>query len=304
MTPRILVPDGWQPSLPTGRIELATAALHHLTVVLRRQAGDPVELFDGDGRSIAAVLEAVTADATPRGSGQGRERRSSGAGGRRARDRDAPLGARLVGPERIEPPPALTIALAQGISSNERMDWTIEKAVEAGVDRIVALQASRSASRGAPHQLDARRSAHWERIIASACAQCGRNRLARLEDLRPTRDWLAAQAAATAGPTSGPTESPTASPAASAGAPGSVDAQRFLLSPDAQTSLSQALKQSSAPQTVWVACGPEAGFDAGEAQQFVEAGWTPVTIGPRTLRTETAALMAVAIIQSQWGDLR
>ena len=270
MTPRILVPDGWQPALPDGHITLGTTELHHLAVVLRRGAGDPIELFDGEGRSIPAVLESLVAETAqdrPRGRSRGRDRANA-------------LVARLAGPESFEAAPALSIRLAQGISSHERMDWTIEKAVEAGVDRIVALQASRSASRGAPRQLDARRQNHWERIIASACAQCGRNRLARLDAVAPARDWL------------------------DGGAGDDGRTHRFLLAPQAAVSLAEALGAAPAPDTVWVACGPEAGFDAAETQSFVKAGWRPVGLGPRTLRTETAALMAVAIIQSRWGDLR
>ena len=282
MTPRILIPDGWQAALPGGRLELDAADRHHLAVVLRRRPGDAVELFDGKGRAITAVLESIDA-----GGGKGR--------------RAEPLGARLVGSETVEAAPALSICVAQGISSHERMDWTIEKAVEAGVETIVALQtrrsARRSASGGAPRQPDERRAAHWARIIASACAQCGRNRLARLDAVMLTSDWLAGDVHA--GRAADGNEVAADRPPDDGN-----EVRRFLLAPRAGVSLARALESTPVPRTVWIACGPEAGFDDADTQSFVNAGWLPVGIGPRTLRTETAALMAVAIIQSQWGDLR
>lgn len=296
MIPRILIPEGWQQALPDGRVELGQAEHHHLAVVLRRREGDALELFDGTGRAIAAVLEAGESSGEAKGRGRGSARQ---------RARALTLVARLTGPERAEPAPDLSIGLAQGISSNERMDWTIEKAVEAGVDHLVALQAARSASRGAPHQIDDRRAAHWERIIASACAQCGRNRLAQLDAVAPTLDWLARDGVGDRDPTiAGNRAAPAAANANTASNVVTPVTRRFLLAPGAQISLAEALREAPAPGRVWVACGPEAGFDEAESQSFVKAGWEPVGMGPRTLRTETAGLMAVAIIQSQWGDLR
>ena len=75
--------------------------------------------------------------------------------------------------------------------------------------------------------------------------------------------------------------------------------------PGAPSSLAASLSSDgAAPRTVWLASGPEAGFAPDEAQLFVDQGFHVVGLGPRTLRTETAALVAVAIIQARWGDLQ
>lgn len=287
MTPRVLVIEGWQDAGPEGRVELSEADHHHLAVVLRRRPGDPIELFDGQGRAIRAVLEADDARATtvgPRGAG-GRSAR----GGGRSKARD--LVARLAGSETREPPSPLSIVLAQGISSHERMDWTIEKAVEVGVGRLVPLQTARGTTR----QVDERRRGHWARIIASACAQSGRNTLPSLEAIQSLDGWLAAEplpvdVTRTEGEGEGEGEF-----AAVTG---------FVLEPTAPRSLADALGRCQPTRQVWLACGPEAGFDPLETKRFVNSGWQVVGLGPRTLRTETAALIAMAIIQSQWGDLR
>ena len=290
MTPRVLVASGWQQAGPAGLVELDETDRHHLAVVLRRRPGDPIELFDGEGRSIAAVLEQAGASSAmanpavanptmamavpPMPAGRRAGPRPTRDDGRvRARD----LVARLAGNERIEPPPPLALVLAQGISSNDRMDWTIEKAVEVGVQRIVPLQTARAANRA----VDERRRGHWQRIIASACAQSGRNHLPALDAVRSPDAWLATDPL-----------------------PAGDHGVGYILEPTATMSLAEALSQRIPARQVRLACGPEAGFDPQETQSFVKAGWQVVGLGPRTLRTETAALIAMAIIQSQWGDLR
>lgn len=269
MTPRILMPMGWQDAGPERIVRLGEAERHHLVVVLRRRPGDAIELFDGQGRSVAAVLEPAEAASAETRVPTGSTRQ---AGRVRARE----LWARLRGAERVDPTPPLSLTLAQGISSNERMDWTLEKAVEIGVDRIVPLQSARTARR----TLEDRRRGHWERILAAACAQSGRNHLPALDRVREPEDWLQAEPLAAA------------------------DTVGFLLEPTATRSLTAILGQQSPVRHVRLACGPEAGFEPAESQRFVKAGWQVVGLGPRTLRTETAALIAMAIIQSQWGDLR
>ena len=273
MTPRVLVAGGWRQTGPAGLVELDEADRHHLAIVLRRRPGDAIELFDGKGRSVAAVLEQAGASPAMPASGHGGP--GPARDDRRVRARG--LVARLSGDERVESPPPLSVVLAQGISSNDRMDWTIEKAVEVGVDRIVPLQTARAANR----PVDERRRGHWQRIIVSACAQSGRNHLPPLDAVRSLDAWLAAE--------------PLSASEHDIG---------YLLEPTAPMSLADALSRRTPVRQVRLACGPEAGFDPEETQSFVKAGWQVVGLGPRTLRTETAALIAMAIIQSQWGDLR
>lgn len=294
MTPRIHVPGGW-PGIGAD-VELAPDQHHHLVTVLRRRTGDLVELFDGEGNAATARLESGSGtgpDASAgagAGAGAGTDAGGSGGGTRgrggriRGRDRDGrPDRARIVALLPVEPGSPLAITVGQAISSAERMDWTLEKAVEVGVDRIVPLQSARAAPVPAADRLE-RRLLHWHRILAGACAQSGRSRLPRLETPRSPEAWLSTESAQ----------------------------HRLLLLPGASQSLAATIDAVPAdpvdprrrPLSVALACGPEAGFDAAEAQLFVDHGWKVVGLGPRTLRTETAALVAVAIIQSRWGDLR
>jgi 16S rRNA (uracil1498-N3)-methyltransferase len=172
----------------------------------------------------------------------------------------------------------LAVTLLQGIARSEKMDLVLQKATELGVTRIVPLQLKRSTVR-----LDAqgaeRKHAHWQGIIESACEQCGRNRLPVL--LLP--DTLA-------------------------GALRTLpDGLKLLLVPEVDSlSLPALLHSQAAAVTTHIALlvGPEGGFDHDEATAAKAAGFVQCRLGPRVLRTETAALVALAALQSLLGDLR
>ena len=138
------------PPLETdARIALPELAAHHATRVLRLRDGDPIVVFDGRGGEYAATIAGLDRDAVRVAVGAWQDV-----------ERESPL----------------AIALAQGISGAERMDLTVQKAVELGVGAIQPLRTEKSVVR-----LDARRTAsrlaHWRRIVVSACEQCGRNRV-------------------------------------------------------------------------------------------------------------------------------
>jgi 16S rRNA (uracil1498-N3)-methyltransferase len=278
VTPRVHVAGGWGDSGPGATVDLTPDQVHHLVTVLRRRSGDAVELFDGSGCAAIAILEPAGAVAAAKPA-----RRMTAL----QRARPGQVATTLPGRARIrsvlpaQPPPPLAIGLCQGISSGERMDWTIEKAVEAGVGHIVPLQSLRATPRVPVDRIE-RRLAHWRRIVVSACAQSGQNRLPRLDLPLTPSQWLERD-----------------------DAPHGHEVRRLLLMPGASSSLAASLSgDAAAPRTVWLASGPEAGFAPDEARLFVDRGWDVVGLGPRTLRTETAALVAVVIIQSRWGDLR
>ncbi len=178
----------------------------------------------------------------------------------------------VVGPERAPLPESpLRITLAQCVSGAQKMDWTIEKAVELGVAAIQPLLSARSIVR-----LDAararRRDEHWQRLIVAACMQCGRDRLPTLEPAIGLNDWLARR-----------------DPRHSA----------ITLSPDARTTLS---RLEPPGDSVDLLVGPESGLDADELRAAAGAGFTAVSMGPRVLRTETAGLAAIAVLQARFGD--
>lgn len=162
--------------------------------------------------------------------------------------------------------------LVQAVSAGERMDFTVRKAVELGVAEIQPVLAARSVARPKGERAESRR-AHWQKIAISACEQCGRNRI--------------------------PTVHPLVAEATAYRAPAGDDARRILLSPQAELRFSQACGPASG---VILAAGPEAGFTAQEEAAFVDSGFVPARLGPRVLRTETAALAALAALNALQGD--
>jgi 16S rRNA (uracil1498-N3)-methyltransferase len=163
------------------------------------------------------------------------------------------------------------ITLAQALPEASKMDWIIEKAVELGVAAVTPLAAQRCVTRLSGERLD-KRHAHWQAIIVAASEQSGRNRLATLAPLEDVSKWLAR---------------PSAAP-------------RILLSPRGTRTLA-AWAGAHPAQDVVLMVGPEGGFSPAEEDAAIAAGALPLTMGPRVLRTETAALAAAATLQALWG---
>lgn len=163
----------------------------------------------------------------------------------------------------------LRITLGQGVSRGERMDHVMQKAVELGVCGIAPLWTRRSQVHLSGARLE-KRLAHWQGVLLAACEQSGRVRVPVLEDARTLARWL---------------EKP-------------AEGCRLLLDPAARTVLADIEPQD----TVQLLIGPEGGFEGGEIEQATAAGFQPVRLGPRVLRTETAALATLAALQTLWGD--
>jgi 16S rRNA (uracil1498-N3)-methyltransferase len=178
------------------------------------------------------------------------------------------VGAHLAA-ERESP---LVITLAQGVSRGERMDWVMQKATELGVSRIVPVLTERSVVRLDERQAD-NRLRHWRAVIVAACEQCGRNRIPEL--VPPTSlDALLAGAA--------PQE------------------RRLMLSPQGETRVEEL---EGGPRPVMLLVGPEGGLAEAEQGAARAAGFLALRLGPRVLRTETAALAALTALQLRLGDL-
>jgi 16S rRNA (uracil1498-N3)-methyltransferase len=175
----------------------------------------------------------------------------------------------------------LAVTLVQALVATDKMDWIIEKATELGVARIAVVPAARSAVRLADDRRE-RRLAHWHEVIAAACAQCGRNRLPRLS-------WHRSLAEAVTG-------APGADPPLA-----SDHALRVLLVPGAARSL--AALTAPGIRHAAVAVGPEGDWADDERASAQAAGWQAASLGPRVLRTETAGLAALAVLQTLSGDL-
>jgi 16S rRNA (uracil1498-N3)-methyltransferase len=164
------------------------------------------------------------------------------------------------------------LTLAQGISRGERMDWVVQKATELGVARIAPIFTERSVV-----QLDERQAAkkvqHWRAIAIAACEQSGRNRVPEI--LAPVGLYAMLEN-------------------------GMARGAALLLSPGAAL---RVVDIPAAHSGATVLIGPEGGLAEVEQETALRAGFTPVRLGPRVLRTETAAVCALTVLQQQFGDL-
>lgn len=167
----------------------------------------------------------------------------------------------------------LKISLVQGISRSERMDWTLQKATELGVTSISPVLTARSVVRLDEKQAS-KKQTHWRGIVIGACEQCGRSRVPAVSGPVTLRDYFASVR---------------------------KDGMRLVLSPSAPASLAGI---ASLPSKVELLIGPEGGLDDDEIAAAQKAGFMPVRLGPRVLRTETAAVVALTVLQALWGDLQ
>jgi len=168
-----------------------------------------------------------------------------------------------------------SITLCQAIPKGEKIDLILQKGTELGVHQFWLFEGRRSVVRLRGDQIPAKQ-ARWERIVAEASRQCGRNSV-------PAVHWY-----------------PTAAAAAAAS---QHDLRLILHEEERTTRLSDALAAAGHPGSIMVAIGPEGGFDRIETEQFVESGFHSVTLGRRILRTETAAIAIVAVLQYIHGDI-
>jgi 16S rRNA (uracil1498-N3)-methyltransferase len=234
-----------------GSVELARETASHLAKVLRARSGDEVILFNGHGHEFRGVIDAV------RGA-----RVSIAVGAARAVERESPL----------------RITLIQCVPRGDRMDFVVQKATELGVACIMPVLSQRSVVKLDSTQAAAKRL-HWQAVAISACEQCGRNRLPRLEPAQPLLNFLGALQPAQAG------------------------SMRLVLEPDAEAPANPLARSGLPTQDVEFAIGPEGGFAPEEIEAFELTGFTRIGLGPRILRTETAAIAALVMLQTRFGDM-
>ncbi|MCG2576419.1 16S rRNA (uracil(1498)-N(3))-methyltransferase [Dechloromonas sp. XY25] len=230
---------------PGAHVELPEPVARHAVRVLRLPPGAAMVLFDGRGGQYPATIERIE------------------------RDR---VYAELGAWEEVECESPLAITLVQALQAGDKMDFTIQKAVELGVRDIVPVESRRSVLKLSGERA-AKRVAHWQGVAASACEQCGRNQVPLVAPLEKLESWLAR-----------PTQAPL----------------RLMLAPDAEDTL---LSIPPAKE-VQLLIGAEGGLDPQEMIAARQSGFRAVRMGPRVLRTETAGLAALAVLQALWGDLR
>lgn len=251
------VPRIYQPiALSSGQIiELDAQATTHLTKVLRLRVGDALVVFngrgDGDGNGEGGEYEATVSTI-----------------GRRI----ASITLGKVLDRNVESP--LELVLVQGVSRGERMDYTIQKAVELGVTHIVPVNTERTVV-NLKGERQIRRQQHWQAVVNGACEQSGRNVVPEVKPIVPFQAWLDESGS------------------------GEGSGLKLVLHHRAETSLAD-LPRPEGPVTILI--GPEGGLAPSEIAAAQSAGYLPLRLGPRVLRTETAAVAALSVLQWLWGD--
>jgi 16S rRNA (uracil1498-N3)-methyltransferase len=230
---------------PGAHIDLPEPVARHAVRVLRMPPGAAMVLFDGRGGEYDAHIERIEKSRVVVVLGAWRE---------------------------LERESKLVVTLIQAVQAGEKMDFTIQKAVELGIADIVPVDSRRSVIRLAGERA-AKRVAHWQGVVAAACEQCGRNQVPVVAPLEKLEHWLARPAR-----------------------PG----LRLMLAPDAELSLADL----PSAREVQLLIGSEGGLDPQEVVAAKLAGFQAVRLGPRVLRTETAGLAALAALQALWGDFR
>ena len=221
---------------------LDAAGSHYLARVLRMGVGQPLVIFNGDGHDYAATIEKAN---------------KSGM--------ELEISARL--PARAESP--LHSTLVQSLARGERMDYALQKATELGVTAIQPVETRRTEVRLKADKVAAR-LAHWQKVIVSACEQCGRARIPEIFEPIELEEWALAPA----------------------------EGLRLVLAPGED----QSLATLEAVPVLQLLVGPEGGFEDQELDLLQRSGVKAVSLGPRILRTETAGPAALAVLQAIAGD--
>lgn len=229
---------------PGVQLDLPDNAANHASRALRLKAGDEAILFNGDGTDYRAELLRVGKEGVT---------------------------AKITGWTTVERESPLQVTLAQAISSGDRMDFTLQKAVELGVGAIQPLAAERSVVKLVGERAEKRRE-HWQNVVTSACEQSGRAVVPEVGAPAPLLSWLG--------------EIPDFK-------------LKLMLSPTAKHTLHDLPRPEG---NICLLIGCEGGFAPNEFIAAESTGFTPVRLGARVLRTETAALAALSAMQILWGD--
>lgn len=239
---RLYVP---QPLTPNQTVELDEDNAHYVRTVLRLKPGDGITLFNGDGREYVSVLGEVSR-------------------------KHVRLSVHACSARTVESP--LQVILGLGVSRGDRMDLSVQKAVELGANKITPLLTERCVIKFTTEKKQ-QRLHHWQKIIQHAAEQSGRMLIPGLTEVEAIQNWVNHQ----------------------------DTGLKVFLDPYAENNLTDL---QPTDETVVLLTGPEGGFTEQERKLAVSAGFIPVRLGNRILRTETASIAALAAVQMLWGDFR
>lgn len=226
-------------------IRLDEATRHRALNVLRLNKNSSLALFNGNGHDYACDILALN---------------------------KKDITVKITSQKELTNEPALTTHLVLGISKSSHMDYAIQKTVEAGVTNIYPLISERTTTRPSPES-DINKRRHWQRIIISACEQCGRATLPALHEtigLPHLKNVASGE-------------------------------RGFILDTEANETLVEFSHETFT--SVWLLVGPEGGLTRSEFNEAQQKGYRAITLGPRIMRTETAALSVIVCVQLLWGDL-
>lgn len=229
--------------------ELSESAATHATKALRLNVGDNVTVFNGDGFDYGCELTSVHKNKVL---------------------------ASVKSSIKVNNESPLQITLLQAISSGDRMDITIQKAVELGVTHIQPITSQRSVVKLSAERAE-KRTEHWQNVAISACEQSGRAFVPKVSSPLSFSHLFLHLAKVV-----------------------KADACKITLAPDAAQTLPAMTKPVG---EIYLLIGAEGGLTDEEIALSIAHGFQTVLLGPRILRTETAALTAIASIQTLWGDL-
>lgn len=232
-----------QPLASGTRIRLEGNAAKHLGRALRARIGDTVCLFNGSGHEFLATVTEVDKQAV-----------SLEVGAASAPDTESRIHT--------------TLGLC--LSKGDRFDWAIQKATELGIGAITPLYSDR-VDFAIPADRIEKRVAHWQRVVISACEQCGRVKVPHVAAPQPLETWIEAVVA---------------------------DQKWVLHCADADTRVPKAV-----PARVALLIGPEGGLADEEITSARGHGFDLLQLGPRVLRTETAPVVALSVLGAHWGDI-
>lgn len=240
--PRIYHPENLENK---NACQLSEDAANHVGRVLRMQAGEHIELFDGTNHIYSAVITNASKKAV-----------EVEIQARKFDNRESPL----------------SIHLGQVISRGDRMEFTIQKSVELGVNVITPLWSERCGVKLDGDRLD-KKIQQWQKIAIAACEQCGRNIIPEIRPMMKLQDWCAEN----------------------------DGALKLNLHPRAKYSIKTLPEIPTAGVRLLI--GSEGGLSPQEISQTETQGFTEILLGKRVLRTETAALTAITALQVCFGDL-
>ncbi|WP_017444426.1 16S rRNA (uracil(1498)-N(3))-methyltransferase [Gayadomonas joobiniege] len=239
---RIYHPD----PLTTGQeVELTSEASHHLAKVLRAKGGEAIVLFNGDGYNYPASISQVS---------------------------KKHVSAKIHDKTPNATESNLKIELAQVISRGDKMELTIQKAVELGVTHITPLLSERCGVKLSSERF-AKKRQQWQKIVQSACEQCGRSIVPKIGDITQLEDLFKQN----------------------------FDGLKLNLHPQANAGIANLKVPENGK--IQLLIGPEGGLSEHEIQLAHASGYQDILMGPRILRTETAGLAAISMLQCVLGDM-